>query len=90
MIFFPSASIKNKTIHIYSLPAIKHRGLRGKRGGTRWKKVMRLTKGHICIKYTHRQQLGDGQREGVRSGWRQPKEGEMGTTVIVSNNESKV
>lgn len=45
-----------------------------------------IAKGHICIANGHRQQCGEGQREGrVRTGWRWAKGGRgYRTSVIVS------
>ena len=43
------------------------------------RKVKGLAKEHVCIIPRHRQQCGDGQREGgVGSGWRWAKVGKWG------------
>ena len=42
-----------------------------------------LAKEHICITHRHRQQCGDGQREGGTE-WRRAKGVKMGASVTVS------
>lgn len=42
-------------------------------GGTGWKKVKQLAKGHICITHKYRQQCGDCQGWGGVAEWKWAK-----------------
>ena len=57
--------------------------------GTGWKKMKGLAKEYICITHGHRQQWGEGQREGGDGGWMERGKSRNWGHLQVSTNKIK-